>query len=192
MTDFLTEERKTGSPAMPSVLPNEQDFVHGAESGFAIYQLKDGPENHYLRFAGLAELREPVQKERYDLVYFGALPDFSAQETAPVLDGLYAEFNLFPPEDFRGHSLSVSDVIVLKDGDEFHAYYTDSIGFKPLDEFQPERNPLRSAEMAMEDDYDMIDGIINNGPKKDKEPSHDLKPDPFHHRDGAHRSDPER
>lgn len=189
MTELITANKVNDSP---SVLPNEQDFFQGKGSGYAIYQLKPGQENHSLRFAGLSELHEPVRKERYDLVYIGSLPETETRDAMAVLEGLYAEFNLFPPEDFHGHSLSVSDVVILKQQDQFRAYYTDSLGFKPLEDFLPDLNPLRSAEMAMEDDYDMIDGIINNGSRKEKELLSDLKPDALNPRQALLLPDPDR
>ena len=110
---------------------------------------------------------QSVKREHFDLVYTGSLPEVTAAEPLPLLESLYARFNLEPPEDFRGHSLSVSDVIVLRTQEAVRSYYTDSFGFRELPGFLP-ANPFRNAEMAMEDDYDMIDGIINNGPKQEK------------------------
>lgn len=108
-------------------------------------------------------------------------------DQSDILDSLYAKFNLDRPEDFHGHSLSVSDVIVLKQNGQVASYYTDSFGFQQLPEFIPPESALRNAEMAMEDDLNMIDGIINNGPKEEKnlEPSVQL-PTP------KHKYDPER
>ncbi|MBR6862568.1 MAG: DUF4316 domain-containing protein [Acidaminococcaceae bacterium] len=111
---------------------------------------------------------QSVKREHYDLVYTGFLPEAGAADPLAFLESLYAQFNLDPPEDFRGHSLSVSDVIVLRTQEAVRSYYTDSFGFRELPGFLPE-NALRNAEMAMEDDYDMIDGIINNGPKQEKQ-----------------------
>ena len=70
------------------------------------------------------------------------------------------------PEDFRGHSLSVSDIVALKQNGVVSCHYVDSWGFKELPGFLKPENYLKNAEMAMEDDYGMIDGIINNGPRK--------------------------
>ncbi len=189
MTELMTAHRGRDTP---SVLPNEQDFIRSAEDSYAIYQLKSGQENRSFRFAGLSELREPVQRDRYDLIYVGSLPETGSENVMAILEDLYAEFNLFSPDDFHGYSLSVSDVIVLKQQDRFHAYYTDSLGFKPLDGFQPDLNPLRNAEIAMEDDFDMIDGIINNGSRKDMERLPDLRLNELHHAKTRHQSDPER
>ena len=112
------------------------------------------------------------------------------RDQAAILESLYARFNLDRPEDFHGHSLSVSDVIALKQNGRLSCYYTDSFGFQKLPDFIPPANALRNAEMAMEDDLNMIDGIINNGPKEEKT----LKvPDaPEHLPRPKHQNDPER
>ena len=67
------------------------------------------------------------------------------------------------PNDFRGHSMSVSDIVALKVAGEVSFHYVDSVGFQKLENFMNPENYLKYAEMALEDDYGMIDGIINNG-----------------------------
>lgn len=151
------------------------------ENSFAIYQLKPDPQYHSLRFASLSELRSLERREgnladaalgvtesRYDLVYSGALsPTLAARRTPEaILEGLYTRFNLNRPDDFRGHSLSVSDVIALNLNGQTECYYTDSFGFYKLPSFLERENALKNAEMMLEDDYNMIDGIVNNGPKE--------------------------
>ena len=151
------------------------------ENGYAIYQLKPDPQYHNLRFASLSELRSLSRKEgnhedaalgvtesRYDLVYSGALsPALAACRTPEsILEGLYTRFNLNRPDDFRGHSLSVSDVIALNLNGQTECYYTDSFGFYKLPSFLEHENALKNAEMMLEDDYNMIDGIINNDVKE--------------------------
>ena len=132
---------------------------------YELYQLKSGPENHYLRFESYKRLQAEgltVNRANYDKVYSGTL---AAGET---LDSIYERFNLYHPADFRGHSLSVSDVIVLhKDGQD-QAFYVDSFGFKQVPEFFTD-NPLKKVEELLEDDYGMIDGIINNGDRRKDE-----------------------
>lgn len=119
------------------------------------------------------QIDQRIRREHYDLIYTGNLPDTGAEDASSVLEGLYARFNLEPPEDFHGHSLSVSDVIVLTRHGETVSYYTDSIGFTRLPDFTSPENPLRNAELAQEDDCNMIDGLINNGPKQEHEPPKD-------------------
>lgn len=151
------------------------------ENGFAIFQLKPDPQYHSLRFASLSELRSlgrrdgnhadtalGVTESRYDLVYSGALsPTLAARRTPEaILEGLYTRFNLNRPDDFRGHSLSVSDVIALNLNGQTECYYTDSFGFYKLPSFLEHENTLKNAEMMLEDDYNMIDGIVNNDVKE--------------------------
>ena len=151
------------------------------ENGYAIYQLKPDPQYHSLRFASQSELRSlgrmegnladaahSVTEGRYDLVYSGALSPALAANRTPedILEGLYTRFNLNRPDDFRGHSLSVSDVIALNLNGQTECYYTDSFGFYTLPAFLDHENALKNAEMMLEDDYNMIDGIINNDVKE--------------------------
>ena len=151
------------------------------ENGFTIFQLKPDPQYHSLRFASLSELRSLGRREgnyadaalgvtesRYDLVYSGVLSPVLASCRTPedILEGLYTRFNLNRPDDFRGHSLSVSDVIALNLNGQTECYYTDSFGFYKLPSFLECENALKNAEMMLEDDYNMIDGIVNNGPKE--------------------------
>ena len=90
-----------------------------------------------------------------------------------ILEQIYVEFNLHRPADFTGHSLSVSDIVALKQDGVVSYHYCDSIGFKELPDFGKE-SPLKNAEMLLEDDYSMIDGRINNGKSalvEEKKPS---------------------
>ena len=151
------------------------------ENGYAIYQLKPDPQYHSLRFASLSELRSLGRREgnhadaalgvtesRYDIVYSDVLSPALASCKTPesILEGLYTRFNLNRPDDFRGHSLSVSDVIALNLNGQTECYYTDSFGFYKLPSFLEHENALKNAEMMLEDDYNMIDGIINNDVKE--------------------------
>ena len=90
-----------------------------------------------------------------------------------MLEKKFEQFNSQRPADFCGHSLSVSDVVAVKQGAEISYHYCDSFGFKELDGFIP-KNALKNAELSTEDDYGMIDGMINNGRKQqeaEKRPS---------------------
>ena len=81
------------------------------------------------------------------------------------LETLYEQFNLQKPVDFHSPSLSVSDIVAIKQDGKVSCHYCDSVGFTEIPGFLPD-NPLKNAEMMLEDDYGMIDGIINNGPKE--------------------------
>lgn len=145
----------------------EAAFLKSAADAYAIYQLKEGQENRNIRFESLNYLEKQglsVERERYDAVYAGALK--TGGDTPNNLIDLFTTFNIDRPADFTGHSLSTSDIIALKQSGVVSCHYVDSWGFKELPDFLPVDNYLKNAEMAMEDDYGMIDGIINNGPKQ--------------------------
>ena len=141
-------------------------FLDHAGDGYAILQLRQSDETLYERFSSMRML-ERMGKEpdidHYEVVYVGELTPKGDQ--IDVLEGLYTKFNIDRPEDFKGHSLSVSDIVALKVGGVVSSHYVDSIGFAVLPDFIRRENHLKNAEMAMEDDYGMIDGIINNGSK---------------------------
>ncbi len=147
----------------PDSLHYERVFQQDKTDAFLLLQLKDTPETAEMRFENLQYLEKKgftVSYENYAAVYAGTLtPGQSRQET---LDDLYTRFNIDRPPDFTGHSLSVSDIIVLREQGQVSCHYVDSRGFQELSQFLPE-NYLKNTEMAMEDDYSMIDGIINNG-----------------------------
>lgn len=144
-------------------------FLDSATDSYAILQLRHGDDTRYERFASMREM-ERMGKEpdidHYEVVYVGELTQKGDQ--IDVLEGLYTKFNIDRPEDFKGHSLSVSDIVALQVGGVVSSHYVDSIGFAELPDFIRRENYLKNAEMAMEDDYGMIDGVINNGPKQDQ------------------------
>ena len=145
----------------------EKSFLNNPADAFAIYQLKHAEATRDLRFEPLERVTAAgltVGKDNYELVYTGELPKDEAVQD--VLDDIYITFNENRPEDFRGHSLSVSDVIALKQNGAISSHYVDRFGFTELPAFLKPENYLKNAEMAMEDDYGMIDGIVNNGPKQ--------------------------
>ena len=145
----------------------EKEFLDNPADSFAIYQLRDSEDTAQLRFMNadyLAQKGLSIEKENYAAFYAGTLSHRG--DTQDRLDELYETFNLRRPEDFRGHSLSVSDIVALKQDGVVSCHYVDSWGFKELPGFLKPENYLKNAEMAMEDDYGMIDGIINNGPRK--------------------------
>lgn len=153
-----------------SVHDVEQRFLNNPADAMAVYQLKqDAPAE--LRFIGLEKLNSPPDKTNYVAVYTRDLvPD---DDTARILENFYYIFNDDRPVDFTGHSLSVSDVIALKREGVVSYHYCDSIGFVELPDFDRE-NPLKNAELLLEDDYSMLDGRINNGKSalaEDKKPS---------------------
>ena len=141
----------------------EQRFLNSPTDSMAIYQLRrDAPVE--LRFANLGSLAAPPDPANYEAVYTREVyPD---DDTGRILENFYYIFNDERPGDFVGHSLSVSDIVALKQDGKVSYHYCDSTGFQELPAFQKPENYLKAAEMSMEDDYGMIDGIINNGPKQ--------------------------
>ena len=143
----------------------EQAFLAQNRDCFAIYQVsRDDPQN--VRFMNLDWLKAhdiPIDRSNYDLIYTAPLRESG---TVPEqLEKLYEQFNLQKPEDFHSPSMSVSDIVAIKQDGKVSCHYCDSVGFTEIPGFLPE-NPLKNAEMAVEDDYGMIDGIINNGAKE--------------------------
>ncbi len=147
----------------------QKEFQQNPADSYCIYQLRRDPELAELRYMNSQYLREHGLEpafDHYEAVYSGSLP--SDGDTEARLDDLYMKFNTAHPQDFTGHSLSVSDIVVLKQQGSVSSHYVDSVGFVQLPAFLPD-NYLKNAEMSMEDDYGMIDGIINNGPKEQPE-----------------------
>lgn len=111
---------------------------------FSIYQLKYDDSLHYIRFEGLTRLHKEgneVERDNYDLVYEAGL------KPGTSLDDLYYEFNMQHPKDFRGHSMSVSDIVVLHKGDEDKAFYVDTFGFTEVPEFLLEKVQEKQMDM---------------------------------------------
>ena len=146
-------------------LEREQAFLAHEGSCFAIYQVsRDDPQN--VRFMNLDWLQShnlAVERNNYDLIYTAPLN--GSGSTMEQLETLYKQFNLQKPVDFHSPSLSVSDIVAIKQDGKVSCHYCDSVGFTEIPGFLPD-NPLKNAEMMLEDDYGMIDGIINNGPKE--------------------------
>ena len=145
----------------------EKLFLENPQDAFLIYQIRRGGELDAYRFMNYDYLQSKgVTPERsgYDAIYTGGLADYGDNKTN--LDMIYQRFNVDHPADFKGHSLSVSDIVALKQNGVVSCHYVDSIGFQELPNFLKPENYLKNAEMLLEDDYGMIDGIINNGPKQ--------------------------
>ena len=138
----------------------ERRFMERPEPVMAIYQLKETAPPELL-FERLDRLDNPPARENYDCVYVREVNPYLS--THDVLEQQFQIYNTGRPDDFTGHSLSVSDIVALKRGGEISYHYVDAFGFREVPNFQRPGNYLKSAEMAVEDDYGMIDGIINNG-----------------------------
>ena len=143
--------RKTASQLITGIedalkeikLEREQGKEQTQEATYEIWQLKNTPENRELAFESTDHLKaagKSVDKENYELVYSGKL------EEGTSLEDLYTKFNIDHPEDFRGHSMSVSDVVVIKDADGEHAHFVDSFGFTEVPEFIAEKEMTADVE----------------------------------------------
>ena len=144
----------------------EQAFLNHKGDCYAIYQVKHTDELRDIRYEGLEWIKSigrTVQRDNYDLVYTAPLTPGDLKGS--VLDNLEYRFNNEHPADYRHPSMSVSDIVAIKRDGKVSCHYCDSFGFQQIPGFLPD-NPLKSAEMTVEDDYGMIDGVINNGPKE--------------------------
>lgn len=144
----------------------EQAFLDHKGDCFAIYQVKHTDELRDIRYEGLEWIKsigQTVQRDNYDLVYTAPLAPGDLKGS--VLDNLEYRFNNEHPTDYRHPSMSVSDIVAIKRDGKVSCHYCDSFGFAEVPGFLPD-NPLKNTEMAVEDDYGMIDGIINNGSKE--------------------------
>ncbi len=156
------KEELAGSEATKEML-QEHGAAEQAENTFSIYQLKDDVPVDF-HFRPLEEVQGKglaVDPANYEKEYTAPLtPDMG-------LERIFEKFNIDRPEDFKGHSLSVSDVIVLHQNGKDTAHYTDSIGFVDISKNFLLENPLKAAELSTEQNANMIDGIIDNAPAAD-------------------------
>ena len=145
------------------------DDVEKAQGKFQIYQLPGGEKYHGVRFEGLDRLKaEGVQlnKDDYELVYEGIVGEFRGNAT---IEGIFTQFNTYHPEDFRGHSLSVSDVIVISMDDKDTAYYCDSFGFTEMPEFFLEKERTQEKSAPSVADLVVGDIIMYDGARREVE-----------------------
>ena len=136
------------------------DFEAPQQDSFSIYQLRNEDSTRVYRFEPYDRLQAAgltVDKANYTEVYAAPLT------AGTTLEDIYRTFNVDYPADFKGHSLSVSDVVVLHQNGQDTAHYCDSVGFQQVPEFLRE-NPLRTAELSTEQNENMIDGVLNNAP----------------------------
>ena len=151
----------------------EKMFLANPADAFAIYQLRNHESTRDYRFLPLNRLEaagRTVDRPNYEPIYTAALTDLQNKTIPQLLSDIFLRFNLYRPEDFYGHSLSVSDIVALKVDGTVSAHYVDRYGFQELHGFLSDQ-PLKNAEIQMEDDYGMIDGIINNGKRESERPS---------------------
>ena len=119
-------------------------LLYGNTDKYGIYQLKDNPELDKFRFEGTESLKrmgitkdnfDAVLPENYKLVYMGELAELQGQTQSETLEAIYTKFNIDHPADYKAHSLSVSDIVVLHEDGENSAHFVDSFGFTELPKF---------------------------------------------------------
>ena len=168
--DIEKQNEKTETDENPSPRLQEVEFLTGPDDTYAVYQLRNDENLRNHQFESLYHLQNlglTVDYKNYDLTYTGHFE--AASDTNGTLNDIYEKFNEDRPKDFTGHSLSMSDVIVLKQHGDYTAHYVDAIGFKEVPEFIKPINSLRSIEDTVEQNDNQFDGLINNVPTKDIE-----------------------
>lgn len=138
----------------------ENELFSVGRDMFGIYQLRDGEDLHYHRFESLDRLEKSglkVEKDNYRLVYIAPLQE------RQTLDDIFEEFNLFRPEDFTGHSLSVSDIVLLHKNGENQAMYVDNFGFRVVPQFL-EKQQEQENEKPFIDHYYVVEDLQKSGP----------------------------
>lgn len=150
---------------------SEQDrveaFLTDSTDTYAILQLRHTPETDDVRFMSYSALHKKHAEpdvDHYEMVYAAPLIPYADQQT--MMEDLYRKFNVSSPEDFHGHSLSVSDVIAIRENGVVSAHYVDTIGFQELPGFFSGRNHIRTLEDMLEQNDNQLDGVINNLPEE--------------------------
>ena len=152
----------------------EAQLLYGDTDKYGIYQLKDNPELRDFHFAGIESLKrkgiikdnlDAIKPENYNLVYVGELSELSKdfirlQTQGDKLEALYEKFNIDHPADYKGHSLSVSDIVVLHENGENSAHFVDSFGFTELPDF------VRELEGVKEQEADKAEKGLTNEEKQ--------------------------
>lgn len=152
-------------------LVKEQKLLSGSEKQFGIYQITARDQEHDYRFMNLDFVKRhgmEVNRADYELVYTAPLTE------KDTLEAIYERFNIQRPADFTGHSLSVSDVVVLNDGKSIKACYVDSIGFAELPDFFKERKIDLQKETILDEQLQEIEifdkpGLFSNGRLRDED-----------------------
>ena len=137
----------------------EAQLLYGSSDKYGIYQLKHNPELDHLRFEGTESLKrmgitkdnfDVIKPENYELIYVGELSELQEQTQGETLEAIYEQFNIAHPEDYRGHSLSVSDIVVLHQNGENSAHFVDSFGFTRLPDFMQTLEGVKEQEAEID------------------------------------------
>ena len=137
----------------------EAQLLYGSSDKYGIYQLKHNPELDHLRFEGTESLKrmgitknnfDAIKPENYELIYVGELSELQEQTQGETLEVIYEQFNIAHPEDYRGHSLSVSDIVVLHQNGKNSAHFVDSFGFTRLPDFMQTLEGVKEQEAEID------------------------------------------
>ena len=137
----------------------EAQLLYSNSNKYGIYQLKHNPELDHLRFEGTESLKrrgitkdnfDAIKPENYELIYVGELSELKEQTRGATLEAIYEKFNIDHPEDYKGHSLSVSDIVVLHQNGENSAHFVDSFGFTGLPDFMQKLEEVKEQEAEMD------------------------------------------
>ena len=137
----------------------EAQLLYSSSDKYGIYQLKHNPELNHLRFEGTESLKrmgitkdnfDAIKPENYELIYVGELSELQEQTEGETLEAIYGKFNIDHPEDYRGHSLSVSDIVVLHQNGENSAHFVDSFGFTGLPDFMQTLEGVKEQEAEID------------------------------------------
>lgn len=138
-----------GSVITPEMARKEQ-LLYASTDKYGIYQLKPNLELDSLRFEGTESLKrmgitkdnfDAIKPENYTLLYVGELSELQKETQGATLEAIFEKFNLDHPEDFRGHSLSVSDIVVLHQNGQNTAHFVDFFGYTEIPDFLREQTP---------------------------------------------------
>lgn len=137
----------------------EVQLLYGSSDKYGIYQLKHNPELDHLRFEGTESLKrmgitkdnfDVIKPENYELIYVGELSELQEQTQGETLEAIYEQFNIAHPEDYIGHSLSVSDIVVLHQNGKNSAHFVDSFGFTRLPDFMQTLEGVKEQEAEID------------------------------------------
>lgn len=169
-SELTTEEQRIFDDFKAQHPIRTYDDVEKAQGTFKIYQLPSGEKYHGVRFESMDRLKADgvqLNKDDYELMYEGELAEFNGNTT---LEGLFAQFNNDRPDDFFGHSLSVSDVIVISVDGKDTAYFCDSFGFTEMPEFFRDKELVQEKpETAKVSDLAVGDIIMYDGARREVE-----------------------
>lgn len=137
----------------------EEKLLYGSSDKYGICQLKHNPELVHLRFESTESLKrmgitkdnfDAIKPENYELIYVGELSELQEQTEGEMLEAIYEKFNIDHPGDYRGHSLSVSDIVVLHQNGKNSAHFVDSFGFTGLSDFMQTLEGVKEQEAEIE------------------------------------------